>query len=464
MGLEGILQQPKARDTITISCHNCLRKRTAEFREILRTMTIVSNYAHNYHCRNCLTKLPEYVRSRSAPATMTKEERSRISKSLWQNEEYRKKVEASQSYRNDEWRQAISNSLKEKFRKDSDYRHKIIEARKQVWQDLKYRSSRVLSTAEFTQRAQLVHGHKYDYSSVVYKTSDEKVDIICPIHGLFQQRPSHHLHYKNGCPKCAWCITSSTPQLQLADRISSSFNCKVELNYELECGLQLDIYVPEKSLAIEYHGGYWHSCGSEETNYLRNRHQIKANKAHEEGIKLYQFFDYELQERNDIVWSMINHAMGNSTKLFARKLQFGEVDKKQMAIFFNNNHIGGNQPAELCYGLYQKESLISAVSLRKRQRDYEIVRFATTLGTTVIGGLSKIIHKIGPILNYPDLFSYANQRYSKAKGGYAAAGFSHLGTTKPGYMWWKSNKYYDRRLYQKHKLAAKLPLFDVDLT
>jgi superfamily II DNA or RNA helicase len=62
--------------------------------------------------------------------------------------------------------------------------------------------SRKLTTEEFIKRAKEVHGDKYDYSKVEYKSAKEKVCIICPLHGEFWQIPSNHLH-GYGCPKCS---------------------------------------------------------------------------------------------------------------------------------------------------------------------------------------------------------------------------------------------------------------------
>lgn len=59
-----------------------------------------------------------------------------------------------------------------------------------------------LTTEEFIRRAREAHGDKYDYSKVEYITSDDKVCIICPIHGEFWQMPRDHAHSKSGCPRC----------------------------------------------------------------------------------------------------------------------------------------------------------------------------------------------------------------------------------------------------------------------
>lgn len=46
-----------------------------------------------------------------------------------------------------------------------------------------------------------LYGNKYDYSLVEYKSSRDKVCIICHIHGKFWQSPDIHLR-NHGCPKC----------------------------------------------------------------------------------------------------------------------------------------------------------------------------------------------------------------------------------------------------------------------
>lgn len=54
-------------------------------------------------------------------------------------------------------------------------------------------------------RFKKVHDNYYDYSLVVYRGDSEKVKIICPQHGLFEQTPGSHGRQKQGCPKC-WDI------------------------------------------------------------------------------------------------------------------------------------------------------------------------------------------------------------------------------------------------------------------
>jgi hypothetical protein len=54
---------------------------------------------------------------------------------------------------------------------------------------------------EFIEEARKVHGDKYDYSATLYASVKEAVEIKCPKHGIFHQRPPNHLK-GIGCRKC----------------------------------------------------------------------------------------------------------------------------------------------------------------------------------------------------------------------------------------------------------------------
>jgi hypothetical protein len=73
-----------------------------------------------------------------------------------------------------------------------------------------------LTTEEFISKARFVHSNKFNYSLVCYKNSKEKVNIICPIHGIFEQSPNLHLSQKRGCPTCGKLlgIEKNTPHLK----------------------------------------------------------------------------------------------------------------------------------------------------------------------------------------------------------------------------------------------------------
>jgi hypothetical protein len=58
------------------------------------------------------------------------------------------------------------------------------------------------NTQKFIDKCKDIHNNFYDYSLVNYVSYNIPVDIICPIHGIFSQKPTDHKDKKRGCQKC----------------------------------------------------------------------------------------------------------------------------------------------------------------------------------------------------------------------------------------------------------------------
>lgn len=67
----------------------------------------------------------------------------------------------------------------------------------------------MIKTQQFIEKARRIHGDKYDYSVSEYKGYQAKIDIRCPDHGIFKQKPSGHIH-GCGCPKCGNILRSKS--------------------------------------------------------------------------------------------------------------------------------------------------------------------------------------------------------------------------------------------------------------
>jgi hypothetical protein len=59
------------------------------------------------------------------------------------------------------------------------------------------------TTEEFIKDATKIHGDKYDYSKVDYITNIDEVEIVCPKHGSFFQKPTIHVNSGSNCPMCS---------------------------------------------------------------------------------------------------------------------------------------------------------------------------------------------------------------------------------------------------------------------
>jgi len=68
--------------------------------------------------------------------------------------------------------------------------------------NLKSASKRKISKEEYIEKVNKIHNNFYDYSLVSFENIHEKIKIICPKHGVFEQKASNHLHNKQNCPFC----------------------------------------------------------------------------------------------------------------------------------------------------------------------------------------------------------------------------------------------------------------------
>lgn len=124
---------------------------------------------------------------------------------------------------------------------------------------------------DFIQKAKVVHGDKYDYSKVVFKRVDEKVCIVCPVHGEFWQTPSAHLRGQ-GCPQCKMShLENKICQLLKDNNIAYKYESNIDGILKRKT---VDFYLPELNVAIECQGGQ-HFYGG----FNRND-KVKANQIH----------------------------------------------------------------------------------------------------------------------------------------------------------------------------------------
>ena len=246
---------------------------------------------------------------------------------------------------------------------------------------------------------------------------------------------------------------SSVGQLQLATYIES-LGFRVEPNdRKIIYPLELDIVVPEKKIAIEYCGIYFHSetWGNKEKNY----HAKKQLLCKDQGYDLITVFESEWNCKKDIVKSILKAKLGViSRKIPARKTEFKEVLYTTIKPFEEENHIQGSVPAKKYYGLFYQGELVMSLTVGKSRfnKKYanEIIRMTTKKDTLVIGGISKLIKNIG----LSDCITYADKRYGTG-AGYETVGFTKLKDTEPNYFYFHKkddDTLHSRYKFQKHKI------------
>ena len=112
---------------------------------------------------------------------------------------------------------------------------------------------RKYTSEKFIEKANEVHNYKYDYSKIKYNDSNSKIEIICPKHGSFWQKPSSHLQ-GIGCPKCNSSKGENFIRIFLIDNEIEFEEQKKFKNCKFERNLMFDFYISKLNLCIEYDG------------------------------------------------------------------------------------------------------------------------------------------------------------------------------------------------------------------
>ena len=236
-------------------------------------------------------------------------------------------------------------------------------------------------------------------------------------------------------------------------------------NRKILGGKEIDIWIPDSNLGIEYHGLYWHSRNDCQVD---KRHFEKYELSRKAGIKLLQFWSSEVESKNDIVMSMINNHLGKSQKIFARKCQIKEISSREHSEFCEKNHLQGAVGASVRIGLFHEGVLVSVMSFGKsrfdKKHEWEMIRYCSLLDHNIIGGASKMWKYFLKTRKPKSVVTYADARISQGKL-YETLGFNFSHHSGSNHFYTKDCRILESRVkYQKHKLKTLLEKFDKDLT
>ena len=170
--------------------------------------------------------------------------------------------------------------------------------------------------------------------------------------------------------------------------------------------MELDILVPERGLAIEFNGIYWHS----ERRVGQYYHRIKYEKCKSAGIQLIQVWEDDWRDSPEIIMSMLAHKLGKSTLpiIGASKCNIVDLSSSVARKFLDTYHIQGYANAGIRMGLATRDGdLVAVITFRaSNDVDWELVRYATS--ARVPGGFNKLLRAFrrrhpGSIKTFADL-------------------------------------------------------------
>ena len=260
---------------------------------------------------------------------------------------------------------------------------------------------------------------------------------------------------KTGCPSCAGIVSKA--ELELIDFVTSLLQgSDVQKNVRSVINGELDIYIPEKQMAIEYNGLYWHSeANGKDKTYQYN----KWFSCKEQGIQLIQIWEDDYIRNSELVKNMLAYKLGASRQetVYARRTEVKTLTKKQSDEFLNNNHIQGDVDGKMRVALMHDNIPVAVMVLKTEAgsngKILNLLRYATSMN--VVGGFTKLlswVEKNNP--NITSIVTFSDNTVSDG-GLYANNGFKVAGIVKPDYM-------YLVKGVREHKFNYRLKRFKTD--
>ena len=312
--------------------------------------------------------------------------------------------------------------------KDPENKQKIKLAREKTW----------FASGRFN-----FEGFTFLTDSTTWKgTTQQKFEWKCHRCNLEFKQQANNGIVKPQCPSCDLTIdgkAASTGHREIHAFIKEHYDGPIITNDRSTIWpKELDIYLPQLNLAIEYNGLYWHAdTGSKSMKYY---HIEKTDDAALLGIQVIHIFENEWDNRKDAVKHRILHALDKQQRIGARQTQVEKISAKEAKEFLEKYHTAGHTNASVNIGLKHDNELVAVMTFgksrfSKKLAPWEVIRCA--FSKAVVGGISKLI-KAFQIEYQEDVMTYADRNWSEGKG-YIAAGFEFVRNSEPGYFYFKDN-------------------------
>ncbi len=234
--------------------------------------------------------------------------------------------------------------------------------------------------------------------------------------------------------------------------------------------MNIDVYIPEYKLAIQYVTLMEHSQGPDSIAYDTEGLLKKTEACENKNLHCFQIFENEWADkdkRNKWANVIVNKMRKNKHRIYARKLVCKEISTQneiiQSKMLFRENHLqGGGALGSPRFGLFHNGELVSCMTFGMsrfhKEPVAELIRFATKKNMSIPGGASRLLKAYERTYEPDMIVSYANRRWSDG-GLYRMLGFTQSHISEPNYFYFRPEeipfgKLESRNQYQRHKLEG----------
>ena len=230
-------------------------------------------------------------------------------------------------------------------------------------------------------------------------------------------------------------------------------------------GQEIDIYLPEHKIGIEYNGSVYHaSLNNVYEDKPKLYHQQKFLLAKEKGVHLISIFDVDWQNNQEKIKMYLKSLILPQKKLFARKCKLDIVDNDVAVAFVNKYHLQGANKAtmKINYGLFVDNKLMAVMSFgrlrlaKHKEGEFELHRYCIKDGYTILGGAERLLKAFERDYSPKYIVSYSDNDYFLG-GIYERLKFENVGQSRPRYYWYLYGKELRREQCMLKHLKVSYP-------
>lgn len=259
---------------------------------------------------------------------------------------------------------------------------------------------------------------------------------------------------KSGCPVCNRGRISNA-EAEIIEHLEDKKLNIVRGSRKIIAPQELDIYLPDYKVAIEYNGIYWHTENRGKSKWY---HYEKMLACREQGIQLIQVWEDDWNSNKSLILNMIDYKLGLfvGEKISARNTKVIELNIREAQTFLNLYHIQGFASGSHYLGLVDKSDLSKVVSVlvvknepKTQGKTLNIIRYATSC--SVVGGFTKLLSYAEKAFS-PERFITFSDNCVSDGSLYASNGFVKDKELAPDYSYFVKNR-------RKHKFGYRVKAF-----
>lgn len=151
---------------------------------------------------------------------------------------------------------------------------------------------------------------------------------------------------------------------------------------------ELDVFIPDKNIAIECNGSFWHSTYKKKPNY----HLNKFIKCSDKNIKLITLWEDWIRTKPYILEMIIRSEFDNYQNIInARDCEIVILDDNLCSAFLADNNLYNEKPFDIGIGLMYKNNVVSLMTFLQNGQIWNLIQFCNILGTNVSNSYENIL-------------------------------------------------------------------------